>query len=79
LQSARPFVRREVSRRLKLRSSPTIEFFLDHSIERGTKLLALMKELGLGEPPEEEPAAPGEEEPAASGEEEPPSGAGEGT
>jgi ribosome-binding factor A len=63
LQSARPFVRREVARRLKLRASPAIEFFLDHSIEHGSRLLALMKELGLGEPPAQEPAAPGDEEP----------------
>jgi ribosome-binding factor A len=63
LQSARPFVRREVARRLRLRFSPAIDFFLDHSIERGSRVLALMKELGLEEAPAEKPDASKEEEP----------------
>src|SRR5437762_11411618 len=64
LKSAQGYVRREVTRRAKLRSSPVIKFFLDRSIERGTKILALMRELGLAEEPTSagEGAAPNEEE-----------------
>jgi ribosome-binding factor A len=52
LRSARTWVRREVAHRVKLRSSPEIDFLLDDSLERGTRVLSLMKELGLGEEPE---------------------------
>jgi ribosome-binding factor A len=43
LRHARPFVRRELSRRLSLRYTPDVEFFNDTSIEDGQKLTDMMR------------------------------------
>jgi ribosome-binding factor A len=59
LKSAEAFVRREIARRIRVRTAPAVAFRLDHSIERGSRVLALMKELGLGEAPA--PPGPPEE------------------
>lgn len=61
LRSAQGFMRREVGRRARLRVTPELLFTLDDSIARGARMLALMKDLGLGE----EPAAPDAEAPPA--------------
>jgi ribosome-binding factor A len=71
LQSARAYVRREVARRIKLRVSPEIDFVLDESMERGARVLGLMRELGLGEEEVKEAA----EEPGPDDESSPPEGA----
>ncbi|HEY8172697.1 MAG TPA: 30S ribosome-binding factor RbfA [Dehalococcoidia bacterium] len=44
LESARPFVRRELSRRLHLRYIPDVEFVSDRSIERAQELTDQMRE-----------------------------------
>jgi len=43
LRHARPFVRRELSRRLRLRYTPDLEFVSDTSIERAQELTDLMR------------------------------------
>ena len=51
LASAAGFFRREMAPRLKLRSVPEIVFQKDESIERGDRLLQLIKEVS---PPQEQ-------------------------
>ncbi len=45
LQSAQGYVRSELSRRLQMRFTPEISFRLDESIERGTRLVTLIREV----------------------------------
>ena len=61
LRAARAYFRREVARKVKLRVSTEIDFVLDESLERGTRVLSLMRELGLGED-EKKPAETEEED-----------------
>ena len=49
LQSAAPFLRRELNRRLTMRYTPALSFRLDDSIRRGAELLALMHNLNTDE------------------------------
>jgi len=42
LESARGFIRGELGKRVKLRFTPEIHFKLDESIEKGSKILALI-------------------------------------
>lgn len=56
LQSAMPFVRRELGRRLRLKRIPELQVRLDDSAERGTRVLKLLRDLSEGRPPAEEPA-----------------------
>ena len=58
LQSAKAYVRREVTNAIKLRVSPSIEFELDVGIERGNAVIERMRELGLQI--DEKPRAPAE-------------------
>jgi ribosome-binding factor A len=46
LRSATGFVRTELARRLKIHHTPQIQFRLDDSIERGTRVVQLLRELG---------------------------------
>ncbi|MDR5683894.1 MAG: 30S ribosome-binding factor RbfA [Armatimonadota bacterium] len=48
LASATGFVRTELARRLRVHHAPEIEFRLDDSIERGTRVMQLLRELGAG-------------------------------
>jgi len=43
LEHARPFLRRELSRRLRLRVTPDVEFLSDTSMERAQELTDLMR------------------------------------
>ena len=57
LKSASPFVKGELSRRLKMRRTPDLLFVLDRVLERGTNVLSLLNKLEearqeKGEPPE---------------------------
>jgi ribosome-binding factor A len=52
------FLRREVGRRLRLRSSPQLRFVYDASLERGQRIETLLRE--LHEEGTERPAAGGE-------------------
>jgi ribosome-binding factor A len=45
LDAARGFVRREVTKRVKLRVSPEISFAFDGSLEEGDKIERLLKEV----------------------------------
>ncbi len=45
LQAATSFVRREMGHRLALRRTPVIVFEQDHSIERGSRVIALLNHL----------------------------------
>lgn len=45
LESASRFVRRELSNRLRLRHIPELSFRKDDSIERGSRILKLLKEI----------------------------------
>ena len=45
LRSAAGFVRREVGRRVQIRHTPEILFELDHSIEHGAHINAILKKL----------------------------------
>jgi ribosome-binding factor A len=44
LSSARPFIRRELGRRLKLRTIPDIEFLDDRTMEDAQRLTDMMRE-----------------------------------
>ena len=48
LNSAAGFIRREVGQRIRLRTTPTIEFRYDGSIEYGLRIEQRLRELGLG-------------------------------
>jgi ribosome-binding factor A len=43
LSAARPFLRRELSRRLRLRNTPDLEFESDRTIERAQELTDIMR------------------------------------
>ncbi len=45
LAAATPFVRREIGHRLSLRRVPTLMFLQDRSLERGSRVLALLNQL----------------------------------
>jgi ribosome-binding factor A len=48
LQSAQGYVRGELGRRLQMRFTPEISFRLDESIERGTRVVTLIREVTKG-------------------------------
>ena len=48
LQSAQGYVRSELSRRLQMRFTPEISFRLDESIERGTRIVTLIRKVTKG-------------------------------
>jgi len=56
LQSAKAYVRREVTSAIKLRVSTSIDFELDDGIERGNAVIEKMREIGLNI--DEKPRAP---------------------
>lgn len=51
LELNRPMLQHEVSKRVTLKHTPHFYFHLDDSIERGVRVLQVMDELGLNEPP----------------------------
>lgn len=48
LQSATPFIRREIGHRIKLRWTPEIIFKWDESIEKGARIDDLLRQIGKG-------------------------------
>ena len=52
LQSATPYLRRELAKRVQLRAVPEIHFAFDHSIERGARIEQLLREVNEGLKPE---------------------------
>lgn len=53
LEHHRAALQTEMSRRVVLKNTPYLHFHLDDSIERGTRIIHLMNELGLEELPPE--------------------------
>ena len=49
LKSAKPFLRGEVTRRLRLRQAPDLDFRLDHSLEASLTVQRLLKETGAAD------------------------------
>lgn len=49
LQSARRFIRGELGKRMQVRYTPELNFRLDDSIERGTRVVSLLREVSEGE------------------------------
>jgi ribosome-binding factor A len=45
LASARPFIRRELAQRLRLKAVPEIRFIHDESIDRGFRILEILDEV----------------------------------
>src|SRR5262245_11176071 len=54
LQSAAPFVRRQLAPRLELREVPQIRFLRDDSMERGARVDELLRKIAEGEPIEDD-------------------------
>ena len=52
LRKVTGYVRRELSKRMKLRHTPEIRFLLDDSIAEGSHTLVLLKELDVQDDPE---------------------------
>jgi ribosome-binding factor A len=55
LGRAMPFVRHELGKRLRLKRIPEFHLELDDTLERGTRVLHLLDELGAGRAPDEQP------------------------
>ncbi len=51
LGRAMPFIRRELGRRIQIRRIPELHLQADDTLERGTRILQLISELGTGEEP----------------------------
>ncbi|HET9328137.1 MAG TPA: 30S ribosome-binding factor RbfA [Candidatus Eisenbacteria bacterium] len=54
LQTAAPFVRRQLAPRLELREVPQIRFLHDDSIERGARVDELLRKIAEGKPIDED-------------------------
>lgn len=50
LQSAQRYIRGELGRRLQMRHTPEITFKLDESIERGSRVVSLIRDVTQGAP-----------------------------
>ena len=55
LEQNRVMLQAEVAKRVVLKNTPHLYFKLDHSIERGSRILHIMDELGMEREPEQEP------------------------
>lgn len=58
LRSSAGFVRRELGQRIRLRRTPEVMFFEDHSLERGDHTLHLLNQLHNIHPEEDEDLEP---------------------
>ena len=63
LKSAQGFVQRELSRRIRMRQFPSINFELDDSIDKAFKITKIMDDIKKGKPVSESTAAEAEESP----------------
>ncbi len=54
LRRQAPDIREEVSRRIVLKYLPKLEYVLDNSGERGSRIMRLLDEVGEAEPPAEQ-------------------------
>lgn len=63
MKKVNPFVRRSLSKRVKLRHTPELRFVLDDSIAEGSQTLSLIRDLDIQDAPDDETeAAHGEDE-----------------
>lgn len=62
MENHRTALQSELAKRVVLKNTPYLHFKLDESIERGTRVIHLMDELGLNELPPEEDTGDGSEE-----------------
>ncbi|MEZ4281363.1 MAG: 30S ribosome-binding factor RbfA [Myxococcota bacterium] len=62
MASVSGFLRRQLSRRMKLRHTPELRFVLDDSIAEGSHMLSLIRSLDIRPEPEPEPEPESEEE-----------------
>jgi ribosome-binding factor A len=62
LNAARGLVRSEISRRLRIKVIPAVEFRIDRSITHGRRIDALLKEIGEPHGPSRGAAGPPEDE-----------------
>ena len=51
LERARPFLRRQIGRRLRLKRVPELEFFFDEAIERGDRIEQILQEISKAQAP----------------------------
>ncbi len=49
LEENAPRMRKEIGRRIRLRNTPELKFFLDDSLERGSKITELINKISRGE------------------------------
>lgn len=49
LASSTGFVRSEISKRIKMRFSPEIQFAIDNSLERGVRVTKILEQISKGE------------------------------
>ncbi len=63
LQESRPHLQHELAKRVVLKFTPQLHFHLDEAIERGTRVMEVLRQIDEVTPPEE-PAADGEALPA---------------
>lgn len=61
LQRASGFLRRELGQRARLRVTPSLEFRYDRSLEYGARIESKLRELGLGQAPDDDADADGDE------------------
>ena len=54
LKSAAGFIRRNMRHKITLRTLPSLEFYLDDSIERGSEILDMIREIAPGPEPVEQ-------------------------
>ncbi len=47
LQRAKPFLRRQVAQRLRLKRAPELRFFFDESIEKGDRIERILQEINV--------------------------------
>ena len=69
LQENRPVLQHELSRRVILKYTPQLHFHLDEAVERGTKVMEIMRQLDDIVPPADEDVLMDEEEPIGNSEE----------
>ena len=71
LQETRPLLQHELSKRVVLKFTPQLHFHLDEAIERGTKVMEIMRQIDEVVPPADEDADTrmDEEEPIGNSEE----------
>lgn len=55
LAERRPHLQHELSKRVILKYTPALHFHLDHSVERGTKVMEIMRQIDEITPPAAEP------------------------